>query len=388
VTNPTGAAQTGGRPGRGGAGTGGGGTGAADGTATGTGGEAGRGSGTTGHAPLQRRLTFTDVHGRKGELTVQRRPDAPTGRTNGAGPLGRRDPTPAGQLRALEVVEVGTSNAYVYKRLPKSATGADAHSAHAAFDNEVQIGLHLANTITGAAGVYPRELSRLVGYNDTAEEPFLILAELGQPVHGYARRIAQGERFQASLMRALSILEAARVVHRNLTPETVHWTESHVQIADFRHARLTGEPCRPARSPLCAPEARQHDAVADPAEDLWSAGLVIVHVLNGPLRPGDPVPPDLRDVRAAGLDRTLDGVFRPQPRDRPPLDIIMADLNALHEYVPPDTYGDGNMGDRRFRAGQEEFEQVSRNKASGGPATGPTDAGTGGGRGESFGDDW
>jgi hypothetical protein len=375
VTGPSaGGHQKAGRPGRGGP------AGAAGGADTGRGTAA-----QPGRSGPTRQLTFTRVDGTQGELTVQSVRDPAAGEPNGAAPTARRPPSPGGPLGVREVVDVNTSNAYVVKGVPRDAAGPDAY---AAFDNEVQIGLHLARTILGAGAAYPREVSRLVGYNDAGEEPFLILAELGRPAGRYARRIAQGERFQASLMRALSILEAARVVHRNLTPGTVRWTESHVQIADFRHARLTGEPCGPAPSPAwSAPEARQQDAVADPAEDLWSAGLVIVHMLDGPRPAGSIGPPDLREVQAPDLDRTLDGVFRPLPRNRPPLDLVMADLNALREYVPPDAYPDPSTNDRRFQAGQAEFDQVSQNKALvdqsfEAPAGEPAD---GGGL---FGDDW
>jgi hypothetical protein len=271
--------------------------------------------------------------------------------------------------RRRRVLNPDSNQEFVQKVLPREQASADNCDL---LDNEIQIGLHLLRMIGEAR--YPRELSRLVGYNADAEEPFILLAERGDPAGRFSRKMpaAKYERFQVSLFRALSILEAARVVHRNLTPGTVCWNDPHVQITDFQHARLTGEPAAPAPSPpWAAPEARRGGVPADPAADLWSAGLVIFHVVAGARPAGMTGPPDLR-AASGGLDRTLDGVFGPRPADRPLIGLIMQDLRAEQEFIPVKAFPEPAVTDSQFIEGRRRFDELSRRKdqvSSGGPTS-------------------
>jgi len=312
-------------------------------------------------------IEYLDPNGVRHHVVVQPRQEEPTVRPRGAADTGRVGAS-RGPLRSRDVVDLATGTPYVLKWLPSSAVAeAGADDPYEQFDNEVQIGLRLARSLTAGGARYPRELSRLIGYRDTGDRPVMLWAEQGEPVERYVQNLPRAEFFQVSLLRALSILEAVGVVHRTLYPMTVRWTGEHVQIADFRNARLAGEPCRPAPSWLwSAPEAREAETVADPAEDLWSAGLVIVHVLNGRLRTGDEMPPDLRNVSFPGLDQTLDGVFRRVPWDRPSIELIMAELGALEHFVVPGSFTDPLLNDRQFRKGLDDFARVSRTKETAG----------------------
>jgi hypothetical protein len=232
--------------------------------------------------------------------------------------------------------------------------------------NEIQIALHLAWSFGDA---YPPELARIVGYNDWDPEPFILVEERGRPMRQLNPRLVERqEDFEVSLMRTLSLLEAVRVVHRAITPDHVLWDGSGVQLVDFSQARFVGEPCGPAaETAWAAPEARRARCVADPAEDLWSAGLVILHTINGPLAPGLPGRPDLRNVSAA-LDRLLDGVFE-RPVDRPPLDAILADLSAEHLAAQRGAFP--TISDAAFLEGLRVFAQnrppSHRRREAGGP---------------------
>ncbi|MDT3443539.1 MULTISPECIES: hypothetical protein [unclassified Pseudofrankia] len=327
-------------------------------------------------------IEYVDPRGNVRRLLVQPRPLEPRASRNGS--AGRQG---QGPLETLIVDEVGTKRSYLYKKLPKDLAESGSADAFEAYDNEVQVGLQLARATTAAGQRYPVELSRLIGYNPAEAAPFMLWEELGDPVERFVERIPTVEAFQVSLLRALSMLETAGVVHRSIWPMTVRWTGKNVQITDFRNARLTGEPCRPAPDWLwSAPEARQPDAIADPAEDLWSAGLVMVHVLNGRLRNGDEIPPELRGI-AAGLDQTLDGVFRPEPWDRPSIQLIMEELNASDQFVPPGSYPEAVLNERRFRQGIDEFDRISRAKepaGSGGARSGGDGAGGSGGGSRSW----
>ncbi|WP_322750137.1 MULTISPECIES: protein kinase domain-containing protein [unclassified Frankia] len=302
-------------------------------------------------------LSYITTYGEREQLRIRVGEwEEPGGRSPGAA----RPPSRSAPYRRRRLTNPDSNLDFVQKILPKDQVTADNCDL---IDNEIQIGLHLLRMIGETR--YPAELSRLVGYDADAQEPFILLAERGAPAGLSSRKMsaAKYESFQVSLFRALSILEAAKVVHRSLTPGTVRWNDPRVQITDFQHARLIGEPAGPAPSPRwAAPEARHGGVPADPAADLWSAGLVIVHVVGGPLPPGMTGPPDLRAV-GGGLDRTLDGVFAPTPPQRPQIELFMQDLHAERDFVPVGAYPEPVTADPRFLEGRRRFAELSRSKS-------------------------
>ncbi len=315
----------------------------------------------TGRADSLTELSYITTYGEREQLRIRageweeprhRRPGAP------------RPPSRSAPYRRRRVSNPDSNQEFVQKVLPKEQVTADNCEI---LDNEIQIGLHLLRTIGEAR--YPVELSRLVGYDADTEEPFILLAERGEQAGRFRKMPAtKYEQFQVSLFRALSILEAARVVHRNITPGTVRWNDPRVQITDFQHARLTGEPGGLAPSPQwAAPEARHGGVPADPAADLWSAGLVIVHIVEGPRPAGITGPPDLRSA-SGNLDRTLDGVFRPTPKGRPLIEVIMQDLGAKREFVSIDAFPEPIEVDSQFLEGRRSFAELSRRKSQPAPA--------------------
>jgi hypothetical protein len=298
------------------------------------------------------------------------------------------------------VIDVATGDNYVLRRVISSArpeTGSDPYDL---LHNEIRIGLHLIRMLAGA-GRYPRELSRLLGYNDRDDKPYLLLSERGRPlgqlpvsmpadsviladleaiaflnlVHlsfpmprgttvekflGWlpTRKIKKQLRFQASLMRALALLDMAGVVHRRLDASTVRWDDPFAQVADFRHATLAGEP----RSPVsvgswAAPEAHSK-GIAAPPEDMWSAGLLITYLLTTRPPTQDGRPPDVSGEIGVDLKHIRD-VFDASPQTRPRPTAILdrlgqssLDLSVFQPIRDPD-----------FDEGCQDFEAMRTNKA-------------------------
>jgi len=223
--------------------------------------------------------------------------------------------------------------------------------------NEIQIGLHLIRCFEAA---YPRRLARLVAYNLDSDEPFVLFAQRGVPVAQFQGKIVtEGSGLEVSMLRALRLLENAGVVHHNITPTTVLWDGTDVQLTDFRVARLVGEPYgteQPARK-WSAPEARDPRATADPAADLWSAGCVLVSTIDGHL----PLPNGQLD-RTIGpeLARLVDGFFRHNPQDRPSLDLVLRDLGP--GLADEDMDDVSEPGADALRAGRIAFDEFLRDE--------------------------
>ncbi|MBL7492350.1 hypothetical protein I6A60_03740 [Frankia sp. AgB1.9] len=243
----------------------------------------------------------------------------------------------------------------IQKMVPAPAATLDAC---APLFNELQIGLHLARVLRGA---YPPQLSELVGYDVESEAPFLLVRQLrgSNVVKPASQQLLEEIRpFQQNLLRCLSVLEAADVVHRAIAPRRVLWNGSTVQLVNFRFGRLTGEPALAAPdSEWAAPEARAPRYIADPAEDLWSAGRVLVHVFDPQRLAGRPGAPDPRLLRA-GLADTLDGVFRDRPKDRPEIRRIMQDLTIDYDFFDRRDLPRPSLADDRLDEGAVRFRAI------------------------------
>ncbi|WP_433227123.1 hypothetical protein [Actinomadura formosensis] len=201
-------------------------------------------------------------------------------------------------------------------------------------DGEILAGLRLARLCDGRP--YPRCVSRLVGYDADAAEPFALLEPLrGAEAGSFAGTLPteQRRRFQVGLLRAVRLLNTAGIAHRAIGPGTVRWDGDDVQITDFSQAAPIGAPRTVAGAlPWQAPEQRPETppgwdrGVIGPNDDIWAAGLLIFYVLTGE---------ELDDrARLAGrpeLETLLAGVIDP-PERRPGAQAL---LRRLGEADPP-----------------------------------------------------
>ena len=198
-------------------------------------------------------------------------------------------------------------------------------------ENEVRIGLRLVRRYPLG---YPAELGRLIGYDLDAAVPFVLHAmPRGRPCSLSAGRLALEPLggFERSLVLALSLLAAAGVVHGELDPETIKWDGRSVHIDGFGGAARIGERREVLRDGAwSSPEQREGPGGADPADDMWSAGLVILHVATGRAVHGSLGPPDLEN-RGVALRGLLAGVFAEDIRVRPSAQALADRLGG----VPP-----------------------------------------------------
>lgn len=218
-------------------------------------------------------------------------------------------------------------------------------------DGEILAGLRLARLCDGAP--YPSAVTRLIGYDADAAEPFALLEPLrGVEVAVYAGTLPtdQRRRFQVGLLRAVRLLNAAGIAHRAIGPDTVRWDGDEVQLTDFSHAAPIGAPRTVAGTPPWqAPEQRPRVAdgwergTVGPNDDVWAAGRLIFHVLTGEDLDG-------RDKLAdrPELAELLAGVFG-DPDRRPSAQAL---LHRLGEADPPPR---PLPPDPAFLRGREQF---------------------------------
>jgi hypothetical protein len=110
-----------------------------------------------------------------------------------------------------------------------------------------------------------------------------------------------------------------------------------------------------------APENRRGGGIVDHREDIWSAGLVIHHVVAGPRPPGHAEPPDLAKA-PCGIDETLKGIFEESVEQRPDPAEILRRLDAVREAVPPDVVNASQIGGPAFAEGEQRFDSLVRAK--------------------------
>ncbi|MFE2755296.1 hypothetical protein ACFXGA_25165 [Actinosynnema sp. NPDC059335] len=237
---------------------------------------------------------------------------------------------PTGSPLAVRPLVTTDGRRLVQKSVPR-AEGQPDDDLYDRLDREIRAGARLARRFAGLP--YPTGLSELVGYDIDVEEPYVLLAHYrGEPVAGQAGRLLthQQHRFEVGLLHALRELEAAKVVHGDISPRTVWWDGDDVQLVGFEHAVLVGEPrVRNVGSPTGSPQQRAGDGPADVRDDLWSAGAVVLHVVTGDVG----ATPDPHAAGDALVD-LLAGVFAPTPGERPhPVELL--DRLAVADRVPP-----------------------------------------------------
>lgn len=231
-----------------------------------------------------------------------------------------RDVYPVRQRRLIDNLELESA---------KTATG-DAVmiiSAHESagrerLASEIRIGSRLL-----LAGDAP-ELAPLIGFDDDpdASPQVIVVSHSGEPLASAVSTMTVGERLAAArgLLAALAQLNAARVVHRGLSPDSVLWDRSRksVQVTGFGQAVIAGESRRGGPvSAWCGPEQARGTGAATTADDLYSAVLLLFWLYTAETPTPEPAVMRGRLVlQDEELRRKLDGSFSDQPSDRPSLE--------------------------------------------------------------------
>ncbi|MDT3395819.1 hypothetical protein RKE29_04030 [Streptomyces sp. B1866] len=292
----------------------------------------------------------------------------------------RRAPGRAG-LAARPVVLDGGWKLLQY-RLPLSARG--DRRAYAALER----GIGAALTVERAYGARtPRRFTRLVGQNLDVSEPFVLFerpraAPLAQ--RGEELGIEELGRVMAELALVVRLLERAGVVHRAISPETVLWDGEQVYVRELLNA-MPAHSAREAfgRLPWAAPEQYRGTGRCDPRDDLWSAAMVMYHVMGG--RPDGTAapPPDLDTYNQLAALRDS-GAFAPLAADRPSPATVLDRLGVPDPAGPAARPGDeldagraeyaGHLADkRRFLGGDGHTAPSGGDPPGGGPADLPPD---------------
>ncbi|MFD4676454.1 hypothetical protein ACFWNN_42500 [Lentzea sp. NPDC058450] len=223
-------------------------------------------------------------------------------------------------------------------------------------DREIRAGARLLRRFPGDA--YPAELSKLVGYDIDGEEPFVLLEHyLGEPVAARAGRLLTNDQhsFEVGLFRALRYLEAAKLVHGGLSPDSIRWEDGRTQVAGFEQAVLVGEPRVRGASRWCSPEQRDGKGGSAARDDVWSAGAIVLEVVTGQ-QTGTPPDPGRSGPALAAL---LAGIFDPG-ENRPSASDVLHRLTASP--VVPARQDDTAT---RFSESRQRFDEVLTGKKDG-----------------------
>ncbi len=245
-------------------------------------------------------LVFTDPGGRQRSAPAR------------FGPSAHRDA--ALPLRARRVL-LGRREAQCVQVFLSRADAAQP-AARALLDTEAGTALHLARALEGTP--YPYLFPSVVGYELDAAEPFLLYAApRGVPVGRTQLTSAADHRvFARDLALALCLLDGEGLVPRGVSPATVHWDGTALQLWGLEGAARIGRPRSPwGRAPYCSPEQRRGEGHVDARDAVWSAAQVLYQVVTGRAGPADRAPEDLARHRA--LAGTLPRAFAPAAAGRP-----------------------------------------------------------------------
>ena len=232
-----------------------------------------------------------------------------------------RDVYPVRQRQLIDDLEIESA---------KTATGnmvivLSAHglAGRERLAREIRIGSRLL-----LAGDAP-ELAPLMGFDDDpdADPQIAVISHSGEPLANAVQTMTVSDRLAAArgLLGAMAQLNAARVVHRALSPDSVLWDASRksVQVTGFGQAAIAGESRRggPASGPWCGPEQASGTGAATTMDDLYSTGLLLFWLYTGEMPAPDPAAMRERlALHDEDLRRRLDGSFSDQPSDRPSLE--------------------------------------------------------------------
>lgn len=226
----------------------------------------------------------------------------------------RRAPGRAAAL--TREAKLGDGWQVVQHRLPLSARSHPA--AYDALEREVTAAVTVERSY--GSEPYGEIFTRLVGFNLEAAEPFVLYKRpLGDPLADRlgALGIQAQRQVISQLVLAVRLLGAVGLVHRALTPHTVRWDGSRIQLAEPYAVTRTGDP-RDAfgTGPWASPEQRAGQGTADERDDVWAVAQLAYTLLSGRQSNGEGPPADLTDYRQlAALDGG--GAFAPQAAERP-----------------------------------------------------------------------
>lgn len=256
-------------------------------------------------------------------------------------------------------------------------TAADAANpaARALLDTEAGTALHLHRVLDGSP--YAPLFPRIIGHElDTAEPYLLYAAPRGVAAARTHVMSATDQRVLArDLMLALCLLDSQDLVPRGISPGTVLWDGTSLQLWGLEAVARTGRPrTRWGRAPYCSPEQRRGEGVTDPRDGVWSAAQVLYQLVTGRPGPADRAPADLASHRV--LAETLRGAFAPLAQDRPtPAGLLDLLAPGSSRRVALDVPAD------ETRPHREAFEQTLRLKRQA-PVPEPRDEPDGQGAGE------
>lgn len=286
------------------------------------------------------------------------------------GPGARRDP------QLPQVIRNGLLDDEDQRCVQVRLTSADAANpaARALLDTETGTALRLHRVLDGSphATLFPK----IIGHElDTAEPYLLYEPPRGAPVARTQVMAATDQRRLAhDLMLALSLLSDQDLVPRGISPSTVLWDGTSLQLWGLEGVARAGRPrTRWGRAPYCSPEQRRGEGATDPRDGVWSAAQVLYRLVTG--RPGHPDrgPADLAAHRV--LDETLRDAFAPLARDRPTparlLDLVAPGASGrLALEVPADET-------RTHRDAYERTLRVKRQSPAADPSDDPAAPGPG-----------
>ncbi|MET9801605.1 hypothetical protein [Streptomyces sp. NPDC006368] len=264
-------------------------------------------------------------------------------------------------------VTLGAGWPVLQYRLPASGQR-DPH-AYAALEREVAAAVALERRYGGER--FGEVFTRLIGFDLEATEPFILYrVPDGEPIGTLSGALGVDEQHQVIVQLALAVrlLEAAGLVHRAITPDTVRWDGTHVRLSEPYAAQRHGEPREAfGTAPWASPEQREGTGTADSRDDLWSAAQLVYFLLSGRPDKGVGPPADLRDFRRlAALDHG--GAFAPEAGRRPAPTELMRLLN-----VPDPLAGAPTAADPLSRARAEFDAHLARKRAGSAPDRTPVE---------------
>lgn len=242
---------------------------------------------------------------------------------------------PAGELLMARTVwlEDGTPNGRELRQ-HRPVSGDRRPDGYTRLDNEVLAGRRL-NQLADWSG-YPPQLVRLYGDESTSADPFALFEPYrGEPLREVGPNLFDDEfgKFLTGLLTGLCWLAGAGIAHRSISPDTVLWDSTSVQITDLSRSAPFGT----ARTPIggtgaWVPRESRPDTcygTVGPTDDVWAAVRLIYFVRSR----GEDLE-DFGKLAESGLAQMFNGllgqVFGP-PEGRPTAsDLIEYGLRRPH----------------------------------------------------------
>ncbi len=246
----------------------------------------------------------------------------------------------AGKYRVIGPVSAGPSG-------PVQDGVARLYAEHASIQRDVEVKVLVEPTEANRARLlrearalgqvaHPSMRSVLDSGQDAAGRPFVVYEALdGETLAERMSRHPNGLETEAAATIAMQILEALRALHRTqviargLSPDTIVLVRTQsgevAKIASLDRAAFLGDaaPIEPVRfSPWAAPEARRSDGQAGAEADVYSAGVMLRHLLTGRAQEGGVLP----DTAARAIERATEE----DPEERfPTVEVLMSCVALL-----------------------------------------------------------